>query len=232
LAVAAGRGGLIVPVPTRPENSPAKPGTIRQRAAFSALGHTTSAVHSSISRGDSPRRGPLRLSLNDEELPTMQTVAAPYITAYEHSKDYLLVGSPHRILAEASKTDGQLALLHVTVPYGNATPLHIHRTHDEAFFVLHGEIRGVLGDAEWSASGGAFVWLPRGVAHAFQGVSEIPAEVLVMSVPGGFDAFVADAGEPFRDGETPTVALDPALLTEIAARHDIDIVGPPVNFLG
>jgi len=163
----------------------------------------------------------------------MLTATRPYVTDYDDAKTYAFSGGIARVLAEAGKTDGGFSLLHMTLPQGNATPLHIHHTHDEAFFILHGEMKGVCGDEEWTASSGGFVWLPRGVPHAFQAVSEMATEVLVMTTPGGFDAFVADAGEPVSDAFAASVpGLNPALLAEIAARHDIAIVGPPVTYLG
>jgi mannose-6-phosphate isomerase-like protein (cupin superfamily) len=163
----------------------------------------------------------------------MQSVTLPYITSHQDATHFWFTGTLTRILAESGKTDGAFSLVHQTLPLGNATPLHIHHAHDEAFFVLFGDLKGVLGDTEWSATGGDFVWLPRGVAHAFQAVSEIPTEVLVMSVPGGFDDFVANAGDLYEEGmETSHLGPDPALLTEIASQHDIAIIGPPVNFLG
>ncbi len=163
-------------------------------------------------------------------MPTV-TQPGPYITSYQDSKDFSLVGGLARILGESSKTDGAFSLIHLTHQYGEATPLHIHHNQDEAFFVLNGDVRGICGDTEWEASGGAFIWLPRGLAHAFQAVSELPLELLVMSIPGGFDAFVAEAGTPVGS-VTEAPDQDPVALIEIAARHGMEILGPPVDFLG
>lgn len=53
---------------------------------------------------------------------------------------------------------------------------------------------------------------------------------LTVHQPAGFDDFVREVGSPagsvdVRPGEPPP---DPALLTEIARRHDIEILGPPL----
>lgn len=163
----------------------------------------------------------------------MTSTVAPSITAYQDSKGYWLAGGLARILGDPSDTNGQFSLIHMTLHQGDATPLHIHHDHDEAFFVLHGEVRGVCGETGWSAAGGAFVWLPRGVPHAFQAVGKLPLEVLVMSVPGAFANFVAEAGTPYIAGmDTSALVTDPSHLAAVASRHGIEIVGPPVDFLG
>ncbi len=160
------------------------------------------------------------------------TMPAPFVSAYQDSRDYWFVSGVARILGDGNDTGGHFDLIHMTHQLGDATPLHVHRTHDEAFFVLTGEVRGVYGETEWAATGGGFIWLPRGVPHAFQAVSDLPLEVLVMSVPGGFADFVADAGTPYVEGmDTSALATDPARFGMIAARHGIDIIGPPVDFL-
>lgn len=161
------------------------------------------------------------------------TTTAPYITAYQDAPRYALAGGLARILAESGKTNGAFSFIHLTHHYGEATPLHVHPNQDEGFFVLHGDIKGVCGDTVWEASGGGFVWLPRGVPHAFQAVSELPLELLVMTVPGGLDDFLAAAGQPVVEGaDPPSPTFDPALVAEIASRHGIELLGPPVDFLG
>ena len=46
--------------------------------------------------------------------------------------------------------------------------------------------------------------------------------------PGGFDQFVAAAGQPAQALRLPEpVPPDPALLTQLAAAHGIQILPPP-----
>ncbi len=163
----------------------------------------------------------------------IKSTTTPYITAYQDSNDFWLTDGKARILGETSQTNGAFCLVHLTHQYGESTPLHIHPDHDEAFFVLHGDVKGVCGETEWEASSGAFIWLPRGVPHAFQAVSELPLELLVMTVPGGFDDFVAEAGDPAVEGVDPTtLPVDFERIATAASRHGIELLGPPVNFLG
>ena len=164
---------------------------------------------------------------------TSTITAAPYITAYDDATHYSLAGGLARILAESRKTNGAFSFVHLTHHYGEASPLHVHPDQDEGFFVLHGNIKGVCGETVWEASGGAFIWLPRGVPHGFQAVSELPLELLVMTVPGGLDEFLAEAGDSVLDGvDSSPASFDPLRVAEIAARHGIELLGPPVDFLG
>jgi mannose-6-phosphate isomerase-like protein (cupin superfamily) len=203
---------------------------------LSALGHIERHAHLDYrKRVARPATATIAIQAIFEEPLTMPTVTqtGPYIASYKDSKDFWLAGGLARVLGESSKTDGAFSLIHLTHQYGEATPLHIHHNQDEALFVFHGEVRGVCGDTEWEALGGAFIWLPRGLAHAYQAVGELPLEILVMSIPGGFDAFVAEAGTSVTEGAGRIASpSDPAQLAEIAARYDIEILGPPVNFLG
>ena len=84
----------------------------------------------------------------------IKSTTTPYITAYQDSKDFWLTGGKARILGETSQTNGAFCLVHLTHQYGESTPLHIHPDHDEAFFVLHGDVKGVCGETEWEASSG------------------------------------------------------------------------------
>ena len=160
----------------------------------------------------------------------MTQTATAYVVHDQETKDYWMVGGFARVIAETAGTQGQFCFGDMTHNPGEATPLHVHADADEAFYVLEGEIRGVCGDDEWQGTRGSFIWLPRGVPHAYQAVGTGQLRTLVMFLPGGFDAFVAEAGTPVEaGGEAPI--QDPIALVEIAARHGMQILGPPVNFL-
>ena len=46
-------------------------------------------------------------------------------------------------------------------------PLHLHHGDDEAWYVLEGRLRFILGDREVEATAGGAVFAARGVAHTF-----------------------------------------------------------------
>jgi quercetin dioxygenase-like cupin family protein len=125
-------------------------------------------------------------------------------------------------------TQGHLSIVDHRVPAGFAPPPHIHQASDEALLVLDGELEGFWGDQAWRAGPGSLVFMPHGIAHGFTVSAAGPGRIIVVVSPGGFDQFVAAAGVPARELRLPEpVAPDPALLTQLAATHGIQILPPP-----
>jgi mannose-6-phosphate isomerase-like protein (cupin superfamily) len=85
--------------------------------------------------------------------------------------------------------------------------------------VLAGEVRFFVPGRDVVARAGDTVRAPMGVPHAYRVEGERPARWIVWSEPRGFERFVAEVSEH--------AAPAPDLLAEIAARHDIEILGPP-----
>jgi mannose-6-phosphate isomerase-like protein (cupin superfamily) len=128
----------------------------------------------------------------------------------------------------ATDTEGRLSIVDHRVPPGFAPPPHVHQGSDEALFVLDGEAEGFCGDRAWQAGPGSLVFLPCRIPHGFRVSQAGPGRLLVIVSPGGFDQFVAAAGEPAGDLRLPDpVPPDPVRLTELAAAHGIGILPPP-----
>jgi quercetin dioxygenase-like cupin family protein len=128
-------------------------------------------------------------------------------------------------------SQGQLSIVDHRVPAGFSPPPHVHEVSDEALLVLDGQFEGICGDQAWRAGPGSLVFLPRGIAHGFTVSAAGPGRIIVVVSPGGFDKFVAAAGEPARDLRLPQpVPPDPARLTQIAAAHGIQILPPPHSY--
>ncbi len=128
----------------------------------------------------------------------------------------------------ADQTEGRLFQLLGRDCRGGAPPLHIHHREDETFCVLSGEITFFLDDQRIEATNGDFVFLPKGVPHAFVVKSE-RTEYLATFSPAGAERFFAEvaprvvAGEPAPPPSQP----DPEEFARIAASYGIEIVGPP-----
>jgi quercetin dioxygenase-like cupin family protein len=125
-------------------------------------------------------------------------------------------------------SEGRLSIVDHRVPPGFAPPPHIHQASDEAFLVLDGQFEGFCGDQAWRAGPGSLVFLPRAIPHGFTVSAAGPGRLIVVVSPGGFDQFVAAAGEPAKALRLPEpVPPDPARLTQLAAAHGIQILPPP-----
>ena len=123
---------------------------------------------------------------------------------------------------------GQLSIVDHRVPPGFAPPPHLHHHSDEALLILDGQLNGFCGDHPWQAGPGSLVFMPRAIPHGFTISDAGPGRIIIVSSPGGFDQFVAAAGEPAPDLCLPVpVPPDPALLTRLAAAHGIQILSHP-----
>lgn len=128
------------------------------------------------------------------------------------------------IKAGTEESAGAYTLIEVTAPVGFGPPRHLHRAEDEAFFVLEGAMKVAFGEQEWQAEQGGFVYLPRGIEHAFL-VTE-PLVALQLTTPAGFERFIAELGAPVGAGPSPQFTLEE--VAAICDRHGMNVVGPPL----
>jgi quercetin dioxygenase-like cupin family protein len=93
------------------------------------------------------------------------------------------------VKASGQSTDGAISLVDSTATGG--APLHTHRDEDECFFVIEGAISVRCGDNRWEVAAGGFVFLPRGVPHAWDVIGG-QARLLIITTPGGFEQFLRE----------------------------------------
>jgi quercetin dioxygenase-like cupin family protein len=132
--------------------------------------------------------------------------------------------------ATGDQTDGRFAVMELLAPKGFASPLHIHRSEDEFFVVLAGEVRVQHGEDISEAVAGSIVYGPRDVAHAFH-VDSAQARLLLFFGPAGVEGFFREGGKPAGFLGLPPADeefLDRLALKEIGARYNQEFVGPPL----
>ena len=102
-----------------------------------------------------------------------------------------------RMVIKASDRDtGGYSLHENILPAGSTGPLpHIHRNHEEAFYVLEGELTMRVGARTITAPAGSFLVVPRGVVHQPSNPGAQPARVLLIFSPAGMDGFFLEAAE-------------------------------------
>jgi quercetin dioxygenase-like cupin family protein len=110
-------------------------------------------------------------------------------------------------LATGKDTDGAFSLIHCFFRKGFMAPPHYHKSEDESFYLLAGEIDFHVGDKKFKAGAGEFVVLPKNVPHHFNLISET-AKALLLITPAGFEVFFREFGRPAQTLELPPVPAE------------------------
>jgi Cupin domain len=93
-------------------------------------------------------------------------------------------------------------------------------------YLLEGQIRFRVGDDEFVAGPGTWVWQPRGVPHTFRVESE-GGRALVIFSPGGIERMSQEGGLPAGDSaEPPQAEYDVEAAAALAKRYGFEVVGP------
>lgn len=158
----------------------------------------------------------------------MQRDASGYVLSAEEGEGLWFLGTLLTIKAGGPQTGGALTVVEQLAPPGFGPPRHLHRWEDEAFYILEGQLTVSCGDRTWLADRGAFIWLPRGIAHSFVVSSAAPARLLQITAPAQFERFAAEVGEPAGQRTLPPrAAPDLPRLREAMARYGYELAEPP-----
>src|SRR5215211_2688442 len=103
------------------------------------------------------------------------------------------------VRASAETTRGAFTVIEELPPMVD-TPLHVHATEDEMFYVLEGEHIVQCGDQEFNLGPGGVVFLPRGIPHSQRRVVPGEGRLLVLTSPAGFEGFFRELAEADRAG--------------------------------
>ncbi len=122
-----------------------------------------------------------------------------------------------------SDTEGDLAIFEQTsLSQGKGTPLHVHHTQDEIFYVLEGSYKFQVGDEKYDLTTGDSIFLPRKVAHAWSQVSAKGKMTVTVQPAGKLENFfVTMAALDHEPGEQE--------IAKIFSDNGMQIVGPPLK---
>jgi mannose-6-phosphate isomerase-like protein (cupin superfamily) len=155
------------------------------------------------------------------------------VAAIEQEQIWFLDGLVTVHAAHASASNG-ISVLEVSVPYGSSPPLHIHHTEDEIFHVLEGRLRLRVDGSDVYVGPGETALAPLGVPHTYRVESGDGARGLVITARGDFERFVRAVGRPAEQSARPGLSGPPTpeqveALAATAAKHGIDLIGPPLE---
>ena len=152
----------------------------------------------------------------------------PYIVPPGEGTPVWYRGTLMTVKAGADTTGGALTVIEHALPAGFAAPPHVHHAEDEPWYVLEGRVRFFCQGQAFDAESGAFVFLPRNIAHSFRVDESAAARMLLIGVPAGIERYFAEAGEPALERKLPPPAGPPDdRLRTLARKYGVEILGGP-----
>ena len=120
-----------------------------------------------------------------------------------------------------SQTNGAVALVEHPFPVGALVVPHLHTLEDEYSIVTEGEIGFRSGDREVVLAAGGYITKPRGEMHSMWNAGQVPARMIEIISPSGFESFFRELSEMLTAGPP-----DPELLGPLASRYGIQFGQP------
>jgi len=122
--------------------------------------------------------------------------------------------------AVPGETHGGLLMIEHKNLMKGGPPRHFHLHQEEWFYVMEGgEVLFEVGGSRRTLRSGESILGPRGIPHAFSGLGEKPAHMLIAFTPAG------KMEEFFRYVAVPN---GPKMDPEVFARYEMQYVGPPL----
>lgn len=112
-------------------------------------------------------------------------------------------GGFFKTLISPTETEGDMALIEMTLPQGVEPPTHKHTKEDETFYLLDGEMTFQIGDKVIHAQQGEAVFAPRMVPHRFV-INTKSARFLTLITPGYLHNYFLEFSQP-QDGELKVI---------------------------
>jgi mannose-6-phosphate isomerase-like protein (cupin superfamily) len=131
----------------------------------------------------------------------------------------------NRILEDGTATGRRLGVVHITLrPDSPGPPQHLHREHDETFYVLTGTVRFTTGDDQVDLAPGSMLTAAIGVPHTFANPDpDEEATMLCTVTPDRYISYFRELGRAV----SATGRLEPAQILEIMGRYATEPYRPP-----
>ncbi len=136
------------------------------------------------------------------------------------------------------ETGGIFSVVEHPVDPGILVPPHMHTRVDEFSYVLEGEIGVRIGDQEFKAETGSYIFKPRNLPHTFWNPGSQRARLIEFIVPGGFEKYFEELEKLIGTGAKPGGPEHQALearygntsegmqwVPELIAKHHLRLVG-------
>lgn len=116
------------------------------------------------------------------------------------------LGDSHmRLKVDGADTNDALSFYeYVSQPGVVGPPQHIHRGHDETFYIVDGTYEFTFGTEQVTAEAGAFLYVPRGRPHTFRNAGSGTGRIVGTFAPARFADYFRELAEIIeRTGAPP-----------------------------
>jgi len=122
---------------------------------------------------------------------------------------------------DGEDTGGRISIVEHPFDVGALVPPHTHILEDEYSIVLEGEIGFRSNDQEVVLGPGGYIVKPRGEVHAMWNAGRVPARMIEVITPSGFERFFREFVDMSDAG-----AVDPARVAELSVRYQLPFARP------
>jgi quercetin dioxygenase-like cupin family protein len=139
-------------------------------------------------------------------------------------QEVVWLGTTYKTKLSAAQTGGRLSIFESLDQPGYGPPRHIHKAEDETFYILAGEVEFWQAGRTTHHGPGEVVFIEQGAEHTFRIIGDMPARMVTVMSPGGFEGFFAEmAARQFR------IPQDMAHIAVIGAKYNLEFTGPPLG---
>ena len=118
-------------------------------------------------------------------------------------------------------TNGEVSIVEHPFPVGALVPPHLHTREDEYSIVTQGEIGFRSGDREVVLGAGGYITKPRGEMHTMWNAGKVPAHMIEVISPAGFENFFQELSDLLAAGPPPL-----EVLTELGSNYGLTFGNP------
>lgn len=120
-----------------------------------------------------------------------------------------------------SDTGGAVSVVEHPFPVGALVPPHLHTREDEYSIVTEGEIGFRSGDREAVLGSGGYITKPRGEMHTMWNAGSVPARMIEIISPAGFEHFFREVADLLAAGPP-----DPADIGALGEQYGLQFGQP------
>ena len=148
----------------------------------------------------------------------METITAKVVGLQDGNAGFLGSIGVRFMLDGEDSGDRFSVVEHPMPPRALAAPLHRHTNEDEYSYIVEGRVGALLGGEVVTAGPGDLIFKPRNQWHTFWNAGDLPARLLEIISPAGFERFFAELVD--LGGVTQA---DPQTLAQLCVRHKLEM---------